>query len=125
MRRKRVYFSICLSPGVIWLFVSLFIDAINTTEIKENSGVNYDSSNKGVMLSTDESHDVNFNSKDAENLNFSMDTDSVVISDLKLWDFKDTVTFDVIQNEKVSLFLYFMVACYMYMLYKWPTNVMI
>ena len=102
MRRKRVYLSISLSPGVIWLFVSLFIGAINADEIKENSGVNYDSSNKGVTVYTGGFYDLNLNSRDAENLNFNMDSDRVVISELKLWDFKDTVTFDVIQNEKVS-----------------------
>ena len=103
MRRKCGCCGVCLSPGVIWLFVSLFIGAIKSAEIKENSGVNYGGSNKGVTVSTGGSYNLNLNSRDAENLKFNMDSDSVVISELKLSDFKDTVTFDVIQNEKVSL----------------------
>lgn len=110
MIHKRGYFSNCLLPGVILLFVSRFIGTISGGNIKENSGVKYDSSNKGVILSTDESVDVTFDSKDAENLNFNMDTASAVISDLKLWDFKDTITLDVIQNEKVSFPLVFLLV---------------
>ena len=103
MRRKCGCCGVCLSPCVIWLFVSLFTGAIKSAEIKENSGVNYEGSNKGVTVSTGGSYNLNLNSRDAENLKFNMDSDSVVISELKLSDFKDTVTFDVIQNEKVSL----------------------
>ena len=84
------------------MFVSVFIGTISGGEIKENSGVKYDSGNKGVIVSEGESSEVNLNSKDAENLNFNMDTDYVVNSALQIWDFKDTVTFDVIQNKKVS-----------------------
>ena len=100
MKRKRDYFSIYLSPGLVLVFVSVFISTISGGEIKENSGVKYGSGDKGVTLSAGESFSVDLNSKDLENLNFKMDMSPA----LQIRDFKDIIKIDIVQNEKVSSF---------------------
>ena len=95
MKRKREVTCVYFSPGPVLVFLSIFISTINGGEIKVNSGVKYDSGDKGVTVSAGGSLSVNLNSKDV-----NMDMSSV----LQICDFKDRIRIDIVQNRKVSLF---------------------
>ena len=95
MKRKREVTCVYLSPGPVLVFLSIFISTINGGEIKVNSGVKYDSGDKGVTVSAGGSLSVNLNSKDV-----NMDMSWV----LQTCDFKDRIRIDIVQNKRVSLF---------------------